>query len=277
MPGPEPPEPWLAWMARAMCWVGMLISITEASFVGPPWFRDQATGPVGLSSTEPIPNRTPPRPMRPSQPHARNVWITNSSSSNNLTPNQNVVMLGPVTAEPVPSEPAAGLESAVRQAHGAGWIWGDEGEGIPPGAALSELMIVASRTMGACMGQLVQGSGLTPAGLAVLRVLEARDGLKSSEVAARGWSTPGTVTTVVDTLVRDGLVRRERDFTDRRVVRLFVTERGMDKLIETLAEVGPRWRAAFDYVDPADEPAIRQFLIDTIERFSTLIRKERGT
>jgi DNA-binding MarR family transcriptional regulator len=131
--------------------------------------------------------------------------------------------------------------------------------------------------MGTFWGQTVQGAGISGAGLAVLRVLAARNGLKSSEVAARGWSTPGTVTTVVDTLVRDGLVRRERDFTDRRVVRLFVTERGMDKLIETLAEVGPRWRAAFDYVDPADEPAIRQFLIDTIERFSTLIRKERGT
>jgi DNA-binding MarR family transcriptional regulator len=131
--------------------------------------------------------------------------------------------------------------------------------------------------MGTFWGQTVQGTGISGAGLAVLRVLAARNGLKSSEVAARGWSTPGTVTTVVDTLVRDGLVRRERDFQDRRVVRLFVTERGMDKLIETLAEVGPRWRACFDYVDPADEPVIRQFLIDTIERFSTLIRKERGS
>ena len=102
---------------------------------------------------------------------------------------------------------------------------------------------MAARTMGTFWGQSVQGTGISGAGLAVLRVLAARNGLKSSEVAARGWSTPGTVTTVVDTLVRDGLVRRERDYTDRRVVRLFVTERGMDKLIETLAEVGPRWRA----------------------------------
>jgi DNA-binding MarR family transcriptional regulator len=181
-----------------------------------------------------------------------------------------------VTAEPVPAEPAD-LERAVKQAHGAGWIWGDEGEGIPPDAALSELMIVASRTMGACMGQLVQGTGLTPAGLAVLRVLEARDGLKSSEVAARGWSTPGTVTTVVDTLVRDGLVERRRDNHDRRVVRLYLTQRGRERLVKTLSEIGPRWRGTFPDVDPADEPAIRKFLMDTIERFSNQIRKERGT
>jgi DNA-binding MarR family transcriptional regulator len=138
-------------------------------------------------------------------------------------------------------------------------------------------MMVATRSMGSFVGQLVQGSGLTPAGLAVMRVLEARDGLKSSEVAARGWSTPGTVTTVVDTLVRDGLVERRRDDHDRRVVRLYLTQRGRERLIEALGRIGPRWQGAFPSVDPADEPVIRQFLIDTIERFSTLIRKERGT
>ncbi|MBV9792981.1 MAG: MarR family transcriptional regulator [Actinobacteria bacterium] len=190
---------------------------------------------------------------------------------------------GSGTPEP-PSKTAAhpkfspdDLQSAVERSKQAGWAWGDEDAKIPDDAALPELLPMAARTMGTFWGQTVQGTGITGAGLAVLRVLAARNGLKSSEVAARGWSTPGTVTTVVDTLVRDGLVRRERDVQDRRVVRLYVTERGMDKLIETLTEVGPRWRECFDYVDPADEPVIRKFLIDTIERFSTLIRKERGT
>ena len=189
----------------------------------------------------------------------------------------------PAPAGPGPTGPGSGLvgdnlQSAVeRSKQAAGWVWGDEGAEIPADAGLPELLPMAARTMGTFWGQSVQGTGISGAGLAVLRVLAARNGLKSSEVAARGWSTPGTVTTVVDTLVRDGLVRRERDYQDRRVVRLFVTERGMDKLIETLAQVGPGWRSAFDYVDPADEPVIRKFLIDTIERFSTLIRKERGT
>ena len=188
----------------------------------------------------------------------------------------------PAPTGPGPTGPGSGLvgdnlQSAVERSKQAGWAWGDEGAEIPADAGLPELLPLAARTMGTFWGQSVQGTGISGAGLAVLRVLAARNGLKSSEVAARGWSTPGTVTTVVDTLVRDGLVRRERDYQDRRVVRLYVTERGMDKLIETLAEVGPRWQSAFDYVDPADEPAIRKFLIDTIERFSTLIRKERGT
>ena len=60
----------------------------------------------------------------------------------------------------------------------------------------------------------------------MLRVLLAGDGLKSSDVAARGWSSPGTLTSVVNTLVREGYVERRSDAEDRRVVRLFVTDKG---------------------------------------------------
>jgi hypothetical protein len=43
-----------------------------------------------------------------------------------------------------------------------------------------------------------------------------------------------------------------------------------------MALIGPKWRDAFGYVDPADAPVIRKFLVDTIDRFGTLIREERG-
>ena len=80
--------------------------------------------------------------------------------------------------------------------HGAGWIWGDPAEGIPADAPLHTLLLAASRVMGAFYaGLLVQeGLRISPAGLGVLRVLLAGDGLKSSDVAARGWSSPGTLT-----------------------------------------------------------------------------------
>jgi DNA-binding MarR family transcriptional regulator len=110
----------------------------------------------------------------------------------------------------------------------------------------------------------------------VIRLLAARDGLKSSEVAARGWWAPGTVTSVVDTLVRDGYVERRRDPHDRRVVRLYLTGPGRRKLENSISEIGVKWHDAFGYVDPDDEPVIRKFLADTIDRFSTLVREERA-
>jgi DNA-binding MarR family transcriptional regulator len=161
-------------------------------------------------------------------------------------------------------------------AQGAGWVWGDPDARAPLDAPLPALVSVAMRLLGAFIGGTMQGTGISPAGIAVMRLLAARDGLKSSEVAARGWWTPGTVTSVVDTLVRDGYVERRREPADRRVVRLHLTDTGRQKVEEAISLIGPRWRDAFDYVDPADEPVIRKFLIDTIDRFGTLIREERS-
>jgi DNA-binding MarR family transcriptional regulator len=172
----------------------------------------------------------------------------------------------------------AGCGPGLTRDHSAGWIWGDPADGIPEDAPLHTLLLAASRLMGAFFaGTLVQaGLRISPAGLGVLRVLLAGDGLKSSDVAARGWSSPGTLTSVVNTLVREGYVERRRDPGDRRVVRLYVTEKGRQICEDYLMLAGPHWRAAFDFVSPADEPVIRKFFIDTIGQFSELTGKERG-
>ncbi len=161
----------------------------------------------------------------------------------------------------------------------AGWFWGDQSDAPPADAPLHVLLLAASRIMGAFYaGTLTQaGLRISPAGLGVLRVLLAGDGLKSSDVAARGWSSPGTLTSVVNTLVREGYVERRSDAGDRRVVRLFVTDMGRQIVEDYYLLAGPHWREAFDFVDPADEPVIRKFFVDMIGQFSELIRKERGT
>jgi len=160
----------------------------------------------------------------------------------------------------------------------AGWFWGEPSDGPPADAPLHALLLAASRIMGTFYAGTLAQSGLriSPAGLGVLRVLLAGDGLKSSDVAARGWSSPGTLTSVVNTLDREGYVERRSDAGDRRVVRLFVTDKGRRVCEDYITLAGPRWRDAFDFVDPADEPVIRKFFVEMIEHFSELIRKERG-
>jgi DNA-binding MarR family transcriptional regulator len=160
----------------------------------------------------------------------------------------------------------------------AGWPWGDPADGIPPDAPLNALLLAASRIMGTFYaGTLTQaGLRISPAGLGVLRVLLAGDGLKSSDVAARGWSSPGTLTSVVNTLVREGYVERRSDAVDRRVVRLFVTDKGRRICADYYSLAGPYWRDAFGFVSPDDEPVIRKFFVDLIGRFGELTRKERG-
>jgi DNA-binding MarR family transcriptional regulator len=169
-----------------------------------------------------------------------------------------------------------GSRPDLHDANAQAWAWGDVDGEAPLDAPLSALVSVATRLLGAFWWCTAQGTGISPAGLGVIRLLAARDGLKSSEVAARGWSTPGTVTTVVDTLERDGFVERRRDPDDRRVVRLYLTDQGREKVTDSIAVIGPKWHDAFGYVDPADEPVIRKFLADTIEHFGKLVREERS-
>ncbi len=177
-----------------------------------------------------------------------------------------------------PEEPAVARCGPGLVRGNAGWFWGDPADGPPADAPLHVLLLAASRIMGAFYaGTLAQaGLRISPAGLGVLRVLLAGDGLKSSDVAARGGSSPGTLTSVVNTLVREGYVERRSDAGDRRVVRLFVTDKGRQIVEDYYSLAAPHWRDAFDFVDPADEPVIRKFFVDMIEQFSELIRKERG-
>jgi len=159
-----------------------------------------------------------------------------------------------------------------------GWTWGGAEDGIPADAPLPALLLAASRVMGAFYAGTVGQAGLriSPAGLGVLRLLLAGDGSRSSDVAARGWSSPGTLTAVVDTLVREGYVERRRDAGDRRVVRLYVTDKGRRICEDYYALAGPQWQAAFSFVSPADEPVIRKFFVDMIGHFGEMVRKERG-
>ena len=71
-------------------------------------------------------------------------------------------------------------------------------------------------------------------------------------------------------------MERRRDLGDRRAVRLHVTGAGRQVCDDYLTQAGRRWRAAFGFVSPADEPVIRRFFIDMIGQFGGLARKERS-
>ena len=55
-------------------------------------------------------------------------------------------------------------------------------------------------------------------------IAHQKDGISVKELAEEASVTPGAITQFVDTLVERGLVLREGDLNDRRVVRLKLTE-----------------------------------------------------
>jgi len=149
---------------------------------------------------------------------------------------------------------------------------------FPPDAPLLALMLSATKLLGAYAQATVQRAGLkvSIAGMGVLRVLMAADGLKASEVADRSWSSPGSLTAVVNTLVRDGFVERKADAADRRIVRLYITEQGRAVVTYYVTQAAPLMRKAFEFVDPADETVVREFFTQMISHLSGLMREERG-
>jgi DNA-binding MarR family transcriptional regulator len=82
--------------------------------------------------------------------------------------------------------------------------------------------------------------GLHPGQELYLAQLWREDGLSSAELASRTGVSPPAVTKVVSGLERSGLVRRERDPSDARLVRVWLTDAGR-ALREPVTEL---WYAA---------------------------------
>jgi DNA-binding MarR family transcriptional regulator len=153
----------------------------------------------------------------------------------------------------------SGEESATTDP--ANWRWPESAEDFDADVPLQALLVSATKLLGVYAEQTVHAAGLNVslAGLGVLRVLMAGDGLKSTEVAERAWSSPGTLTAVVNTLVKNGFVERKPDDSDRRVVRLYITDSG--RAVVTY------------YIAQAAETAVRRFFVQFIGHLGQLTRE----
>ncbi|MBD2775765.1 MarR family winged helix-turn-helix transcriptional regulator [Iningainema tapete] len=79
--------------------------------------------------------------------------------------------------------------------------------------------------------------GLTPFHWLVLCCLWEEDGLPTSVIAEKLGQLGATLTGVVDRMEERHLVRRERDASDRRIVRIWLTPEG-ENLKEVLPPLG---------------------------------------
>ncbi len=86
----------------------------------------------------------------------------------------------------------------------------------------------------------VQEAGLTEGQFGVLEALHHLGPLKLCELARKHLSSPNNLTVIVNNLEKLGMVRRERDSRDRRVIYVHLTEAGE----QTIAALFPRHAAA---------------------------------
>ena len=134
------------------------------------------------------------------------------------------------------------------------------------------LFMAAIRVAGPVWDRLLERHGMSPAGFFLLRMLYGEDGMRPGELARRLMTTPATVTSVADTLERRGQLERRRDSADRRAVRLHITAAGRAVVEQTGRGMAGEVGELFGAVDPADEPAVRRFLLAMIGRLGEYVK-----
>ena len=93
-----------------------------------------------------------------------------------------------------------------------------------------------------------------------LTLLACRDGMSQGELSQRFEIDPSRVTRLATRLERKGLLRRERDPEDNRVVRLYLIEKGRD-LVEGLSERRERFdRRIGAVLSPEELKELRRML-----------------
>ena len=80
------------------------------------------------------------------------------------------------------------------------------------------------------MEEVLQTYGVTLHQYTALSLLERRGGLSSAQLARRHFVTPQAMNQLVATLERDGLIRREPDSGNRKILRATLPDRGRTTL-----------------------------------------------
>lgn len=94
--------------------------------------------------------------------------------------------------------------------------------------------------------------GLTGPQLTVIKLLETFEDLSLSSLSERIRAQNSTVTGIIDRMEREGLVRRERSTTDRRVVHIKLSEKGQELARQVQVEPMEIFRSALLGLSPGD-------------------------
>lgn len=97
--------------------------------------------------------------------------------------------------------------------------------------ALTRLIVEFYEKLSSWEHAVVRGKGVSLSQIHILELLGAHEALRMKELSEKVGVTTGTLTVVVDKLVRKGLVCREANEKDRRSVIVKLTDKG-EKLYE---------------------------------------------
>lgn len=115
--------------------------------------------------------------------------------------------------------------------------------------------------------QLLKANGLTGAQYNVLRILRGAEpeGLACSDIAGRMISHDPDMTRLLDRMERHGLITRQRQTDDRRVIKTRITSKGLDSLRRLDQPIRDLHRRQFKHISAARLKALTALLEEILE------------
>lgn len=127
---------------------------------------------------------------------------------------------------------------------------------------------ILSQLSGRLLQEMLEPHGLTPFHWVVLCCLWEEDGLATSEISDKLKQVGGTMTGVIDRMEERGLVRRERDPSDRRIWRIWLTETGT-QLYDVLPPIALKVREqCMEGISDEDCEVVSRFVDQAIANLS---------
>ncbi len=117
--------------------------------------------------------------------------------------------------------------------------------------------------------------GLTGPQLTVIKMLETLGDLSLSRLSERIRAQNSTVTGIVDRMEREGLVTRARSETDRRVVHIQLTQKGLDIAQEVKVEPIQLFREALSSLSREDTKDLLRVLTKLAHRVKSKVEGEK--
>ncbi|MCR9150458.1 MAG: MarR family transcriptional regulator [Rhodobacteraceae bacterium] len=118
--------------------------------------------------------------------------------------------------------------------------------------------------------ELARSVGLTAPQFRALQIVAAKDNCTATEIAQRMRISQATVTALVDKLVRQGMVVRERSQTDRRQTNIVTTDRGRQAIANAPDPLQQRFVRKFSTMEDWEQAA----LIAALERVAAMLDAE---
>jgi DNA-binding MarR family transcriptional regulator len=114
---------------------------------------------------------------------------------------------------------------------------------------------------------LARAAGLTAVQFRVLQIVGERGLTTATEIARRMRVSQATVTSLVDKLVRHGMVKREKSQADRRQINILITDRGRETISDAPDALQQRYVRRFEAMKDWEQAQ----LIASLERVAAML------